>query len=70
MVASEARRRLEILMLYAGIFSDIETIYNFNRSLLGRLEERVGNWSQHQKLGDIFVDIVFTLLIILFLFTY
>jgi hypothetical protein len=58
-----------VLMLHLGIFSDIQTIFTFNESLLKRIEERVGNWSQHQKLGDIFVDIVF-IITLLFLFIY
>lgn len=40
------------------IFSNIETILNFNACMLVRLEERISNWSVHQCLGDIFLELV------------
>ncbi len=33
------------------IFSEIESILNYNRLLLKQLEERVAKWSVSQKLG-------------------
>eukprot|EP00005_Dracoamoeba_jomungandri_P000908 CAMPEP_0174253766 /NCGR_PEP_ID=MMETSP0439-20130205/3115_1 /TAXON_ID=0 /ORGANISM="Stereomyxa ramosa, Strain Chinc5" /LENGTH=950 /DNA_ID=CAMNT_0015334963 /DNA_START=126 /DNA_END=2978 /DNA_ORIENTATION=- len=38
------------------IFYQIETIYQFNTLLLHSLNERLGNWSQHSLLGDVFLD--------------
>jgi hypothetical protein len=37
-----------------AIFSETESILNYNRHLLQQLEERVTKWSVSQKLGDIF----------------
>eukprot|EP00026_Physarum_polycephalum_P003301 Phypoly_transcript_03311.p1 GENE.Phypoly_transcript_03311~~Phypoly_transcript_03311.p1 ORF type:complete len:722 (+),score=144.11 Phypoly_transcript_03311:157-2322(+) len=37
------------------IFSETESILNYNRHLLLQLEERVSKWSVSQRLGDIFL---------------
>ena len=40
------------------IFSNIQTIYEFNQKLLGRLRERIGeNWSYTQQVGDVFIEL-------------
>lgn len=38
-----------------AIFSETESILNYNRLLLVQLEERVAKWSVSQRLGDIFL---------------
>jgi hypothetical protein len=40
------------------LFSDIVIIHAFNQKLLGAIQDRVQHWSVHQKLGDIFLEIV------------
>jgi hypothetical protein len=37
------------------LFSDIEVILRMNTLLLDKLSERMNNWSNIQKIGDIFV---------------
>eukprot|EP01112_Ceratiomyxa_fruticulosa_P009029 TRINITY_DN234_c0_g3_i1.p1 TRINITY_DN234_c0_g3~~TRINITY_DN234_c0_g3_i1.p1 ORF type:complete len:784 (+),score=187.98 TRINITY_DN234_c0_g3_i1:333-2684(+) len=39
------------------IFSNLEIILSYNQILLEQLESRVGNWTPHQLLGDIFLQI-------------
>ena len=41
------------------LFSNIIEISSYNNELLSQLKERVDNWHTHQKLGDIFVTMVF-----------
>jgi hypothetical protein len=38
------------------LFSNAEELYILHKELLESIEERVNNWSDTQKLGDIFVD--------------
>lgn len=40
-----------------AIFSETESILNYNKLLLLQLEERVAKWSVSQRLGDLFVMI-------------
>lgn len=40
--------------IIAQIFSNIETLVAVNRELLKRLEERMQNWADAQRLADIF----------------
>lgn len=41
-----------------AIFNETESLLNYNRLLLEKLEQRVGKWNVHQCLGDIFLQIV------------
>lgn len=38
------------------IFSNIQTILEFNQKLLQSLKERLDNWSPIQKVGDVFLE--------------
>jgi len=40
------------------IFSAVIEIHNFHVLLLQRLDERYKNWSQTEKIADIFIDII------------
>lgn len=40
------------------IFSDLEIIKSLSESFLIPLRERVTNWEDRQKLGDVFLKIV------------
>lgn len=40
------------------IFTNIETIVNLHKELLKVLGERIANWSNTQKVGDIFIRYV------------
>ena len=40
------------------VFSNIQMIRQLNTTLLSDLQQRVSTWSVHQKIGDIFLQIV------------
>ncbi len=42
------------------IFSEVEVILGVNTTVLNELEERMREWSNTQKIGDIFLNIVIT----------
>ena len=41
-----------------AIFSNVETIWLLNSTLLDDITERLNNWHMDQKIGDIFLQIV------------
>ena len=41
-----------------AIFSNVETIWLLNSTLLDDITERFNNWHMDQKIGDIFLQIV------------
>lgn len=50
------------------IFSNLETIINLNEVLCGEISERLQNWNDRQKLGDVFVRWVFHFVFLSFSF--
>jgi hypothetical protein len=41
-----------------AIFSEIEVILNYNAMILGQIEARASNWTDDQRVGDIFLKTV------------
>ena len=41
-----------------AIFSEIEVILNYNVMILGQIEARASNWTDDQRIGDIFLKTV------------
>lgn len=42
---------------FKHIFSELEVIYSYNSVFLSNLEKRFQQWSVHQKIGDIILQI-------------
>jgi hypothetical protein len=40
------------------IFSDVQVIFNLAKTMLKDLQERLANWSETQKIADIFLNLV------------
>lgn len=41
-----------------SLYNDLQVIVNYNGKLLRDLTPRVEKWTPHQKLGDIFLQLV------------